>query len=62
MFASELLPDLAAALLPTIEFTDRLDVSMGVGTDKPTISVTADGRQIALPVLTAGEVPGLPVA
>ena len=54
MLVESILPDLAAALLPTIEFTDRLAIRVDLPADgKPTISVEADG--VVLPPV-AGEI------
>ncbi len=59
MFASQLLPDLQS-LLPNVEFGTRLEIHIDASADPataPKVSVTADGRQIELPVVTLGEVP-----
>jgi len=59
MLASQLLPDLQA-MLPNVEFGTRLEIHIDAPADPataPTISVTADGRQIELPTMTLGEVP-----
>lgn len=62
MFVSSVLPDVMA-MLPNVQFTQRLELHVDVpadGTDKPVVTVSADGRQIELPPV-AGEVslPGL---
>lgn len=63
MFVTSILPDVAA-MLPDVQFNQRLDVHIDVvaDTDKPKVSVSADGRLVELPTMTAGEVPIVPVA